>query len=339
MCMEQLGRVGPVVFFGNFSDEHGAEEASWLFSACWNIGRDAALAKEYSVASRLYEHAYALSKILPAADPSASPETRRMCCVLSAAAGLETGDQAFARRALVSVTAAKETLFSSVSQSLVNGASDKCVPLLYLLEFQANVVLGGSKEELTRIITDAGMSGTLEFGMFESMADYCNLSQQDIACVALKQALSILLLPTSSSPVTANSAAAAAAAAAAGKRESLLLHGTKVSRVLRKLIEAQSRAGKAGKRRDETFCHYETALRVLSAASAASSESVWPEVEVEWFMATSWNNGIFFYRATDFAKAEAWMSLSIGFSKHLKNKVSNPVMEKAYNEVLLKLRG
>lgn len=333
MCMEQLGKIGPVEFFGNFSEEHGAEEASWLFSACWNMGRDAALAKEYSVASRFYDHSHSLSKILPAADPSASPETRRMCCILSAAAGLETGDQAFARRALVSVAAAKETLFPSLA---ARKTTDKCVPLLYLLEFQASVVLGCDKDALTRIITDAGMSGALEFGMFESMADYCGPEQQDIACIALKQALSILLLPTSSSPMTSS-----ASIPATTKRETMFLHGTKVSRILRKLIESQNRAGKVGKRRDETFCHYETALRVLSAASAAESGGgggVWPDDEVEWLMATSWNNGVFFYRATDFAKAEAWMSLSMSFSKHLKGKKTNELMEKAYNEVLMKLR-
>lgn len=354
MCMEQLGRIGPADFFGNFSNEHGAEEVSWLFSACWNMGRDAALAKEYSVASRFYEHSYALSKILPAADPSASPETRRMCCILSAAAGLETGDQSFARRALVSVSAAKETLFSSFGNGTTRKMSDKCVPLLYLLEFQASIILGCDKESLTRIITDAGMSGALEFGMFESMSDYCDSEHQDIACIALKQALSILLLPSSTLTSLNNNSNST------NKRENMFLHGVKVSRILRKLIEAQNKAGKVGKRRDETFCHYETALRVLSSAAASSvdsssfssspsktsfssssNESVWPEDEVEWLMATSWNNGVFFYRATDFAKAEAWMSLSMSFSKYLKSGnviKSNSLMEKAYNEVLMKLR-
>ena len=394
VCMEHLCRIGPVSFFGNFSEEHGGEEASWLFSACWNMGREAALAKEYSVASRLYDHSYALSKVLPAADPSASPETRRMCCILSAAAGLETGDQGFARRALVSVAAAKETLFPSLASGISSGrkTSDKCVPLLYLLEFQASVVLGYDKDTLTRIITDAGMSGALEFGMFESIADYCNDTQQDIACIALKQALSILLLPSSSSSSSSSSTSSSSSLSSSitaqqqqqqqqtkmsitsqvtssssvtssmtssnvlTKRESVFSHGVKVSRILRKLIECQSKAGKVGKRRDETFCHYETALRVLSAAAAGVNsgssgssgsmscgngmrDCVWPEDEVEWFMATCWNNGVFFYRATDFAKAEGWMSLSMGFGKYLKGKKSNKLMEKAYNEVLSKLRG
>lgn len=69
-------------------------------------------------------------------------------------------------------------------------------------------------------------------------------------------------------------------------------------------------------------------------AYATANKEQWPEVSIQWFVATAWNKGVVCYRMANYECAEQWMSIAMSFSKLCSNPGDLETMNNGYKMVL-----
>ncbi|CEL99915.1 unnamed protein product [Vitrella brassicaformis CCMP3155] len=107
----------------------------------------------------------------------------------------------------------------------------------------------------------------------------------------------------------------------------------KVAMAYRSLVEIEESRSS----RNQTLPIYNELHDRISATGAKG----WPNDELEWFAATAWNNGVYYFRLQNLSFAEKWLSRSralLTFCPTLSNNYKDKC-ENLYNTCLQKLLG
>lgn len=290
--------------------EHGAQffgtdiEMRWFHGISWNLGIEAATHGDYIAAADLFRAACAFSDV-----SCESPKLRSLALIMAASSMLESATEELGEAEATTILSYVEKVRQIVTgEELDESDRSRFVQLLYLAEFRTMVLV--HRSNLIDIVHAAEKVPEVTASVFEMMASYCtgkgkNCEAEILASSeALKRSLQLYNLEKS-------------------------INYRKMSRVYRKLINST-------RTREESLPFFEEISKILKGLP----QQLFPQADLQWFIATAWNNGVYFLRLIDYPKAERWMGLSLNLSKfHEDAKQFESSLLPTYTDVLAQASG
>eukprot|EP01105_Mastigella_eilhardi_P020994 TRINITY_DN5046_c0_g1_i1.p1 TRINITY_DN5046_c0_g1~~TRINITY_DN5046_c0_g1_i1.p1 ORF type:complete len:900 (+),score=213.07 TRINITY_DN5046_c0_g1_i1:144-2702(+) len=172
----------------------------------------------------------------------------------------------------------------------------KPLALLQLMEFRARVMV--RDPGLREVLRTTLQVPGITGNTLLHMADVCGTADVDTCCEALRMALRLFTSQPGNYP--------------------------KIACTFRSLIVLQAS-------REDAQIYFAEVLQILQGLPATQ----YPPLELQWLVATAFNNGIYYARVHDTARAEEWMGRAIALVKyHPDRAVLEPDLQKAYTELL-----
>jgi len=87
------------------------------------------------------------------------------------------------------------------------------------------------------------------------------------------------------------------------------------------------------KETEHSFPYFEEIFKIIQGLENNS----FPIIELQWFLISAWNNGVYFYRMMNFKDAEKWMGIAINLLRRYPKKEDyESEMMSSYAEILSK---
>eukprot|EP01080_Neovahlkampfia_damariscottae_P006583 gene6583-10746_t len=292
--------------------ENLSVELVWNHSVCWNQGLNCSKSSKFLKSAELYKIAMEIYNFLPSSvdtlDSQKNCLLNRISCLFDSLRDSKEKEAEILKQILIDIETTKKVIhklnefktpISSFDQiginpfkQIKNDSEDKIISFLYYSEFKAKVMLKCGDDDLINVLENASkeqISPNTYFSMAKTASDISN-EYSKVCQEALKKSLRIYLNENSQDIF-------------------------QILAIYKKLIQLSPK-------RDISLGYFNDVKYVLNELKLTSTDSNVNSL-LRWLMSDSWNNGVYYYKLSNYQKAEQWMSSCLQVAKFVSNEDSD----------------
>lgn len=300
----------------NHATGENEAETLGIAEAAWCYGQQKGLECRWLQSAEAFQMTHRLLELLDKEDSKDISERRAWCLALMASAQLQRAKEIPGRpsersdlleSAIQALGKAHQLFrlgFAHAGMSEHGKVSGNIFLVLVLLEFEVRCLLGNPELQLKRFVDEASAQEAVGAKSLLAMSKLAATSSRRLAIHCLQRYIRVFV----GSGGTADYSQCAPA--------------------YREMIVLQSS-------RNESFAVFEGILHLLNGSAAASL----PEAELNWLVATAWNNGAHFVRLQQYSWGDRWLSKSLELAKFCPGSFDEALMQSKHKECIKLCRG